>query len=326
MREDIATGCDNTTTGWKLANKFWEQKINEIDAIMQGEKKAQDTIENTFNKFIEYKMQYDKISKNTIKLYNIRIKSVFNDLKINLNEKNIKNSLDNFIKNTNLSDLSINYFLTGIQTFLNWASDEDQQFISKKDYIKKYKQKPQSSIRPPYTEEEYKIFVDYFDKNHKEMSLFIQFLWNTGARGSEAINIKICDIDFKNNYILVSNKMYKSQQEMILLTDETKKIIQKIIALKNSKDGKLFSWKGATTPFQLLRDLENKLDIKTRGRGLHGFRRGFNDKLIRSGIYIQDAQHILRHRNITTTEKYYTNMYKNELVDKMNEKLKNEKN
>ena len=43
--KDIATGCDNTTTGWKLANKFWEQKINEIDAIIQGEKKAEDTIE-----------------------------------------------------------------------------------------------------------------------------------------------------------------------------------------------------------------------------------------------------------------------------------------
>ena len=130
------------------------------------------------------------------------------------------------------------------------------------------------------------MFVDYFEKENKEMSLFIQFLWNTGARGTEALSIKISDIDFKNNYIIVPNKMYKNQQESILLNNEAKQIIQKIIALKKNKDDKLFTWKSANTPFKILQKLENELNIKIKGRGLHGFRRGFNDKLVRSGIDI----------------------------------------
>ena len=116
--------------------------------------------------------------------------------------------------------------------------------------------------------------------------------------------------------------MYKNQQESILLNNEAKQIIQKIIALKKNKDDKLFTWKSTNTPFKILQKLENELNIKIKGRGLHGFRRGFNDKLVRSGIDIQDTHHILRHRDITTTEKYYTNMYKSELIKKMNEKLK----
>lgn len=59
------------------------------------------------------------------------------------------------------------------------------------------------------------------------MSLFIQFLWHTGAGGNEAAAIRKSEIDFKNNYILVPNKIYKSQTETIFLTDETKEIIKK---------------------------------------------------------------------------------------------------
>jgi integrase/recombinase XerD len=321
---DIATKCSNTLQGWKLANKFWEEKYEEIDAIISGEKDTPDTIKNIFEKFIAYKKQYNNISKNTAKLYDYRIKKIFGaNLDDVFTEKLIKKSIEKFIKNTTLEKSTINNILVGNQIFFNWASEEENNFIPKKNYIKKYKQTASKSVKPPYTEDEYKMFVSHFeDTNNKEMSLFIQFLWNTGARVSEAISIKIDDIDFENNYILIPNKIFKSQQETLLLTGETKEIIQKIISLNKSKNGKLFSWKnsfGATTTLNIA---EKKLNIKIKKRGFHGFRRGFADRLIRSGVKLQDTQKILRHRDITTTEKYYTNMYKEELIEEMNEKLK----
>ena len=162
--------------------------------------------------------------------------------------------------------------------------------------------------------DEYQMFVNYFEKENREMSLFIQFLWHTGARGSEAVSIKMTDIDFKNNYIIVPNKIYKSQQETILLTDETKQIIQKTIALKNSKTDTLFSWKSATTPFQLLQKLENKLNIKIKGRGLHGFRRSFADKLFKNEFAIDRVQEIMRHRTINTTLEHYKTFNKENVI------------
>ena len=154
------------------------------------------------------------------------------------------------------------------------------------------------------------------------MSLFIQFLWHTGERGSETINIKISDIDFKNNYILVPNKIYKSQQESILLTDETKEIVRKTISLKKSKTDKLFSWKNISTPFKLLRKLEKQLNMQIKGRGLHGFRRSFADKLFRKEFAIDRVQEIMRHRTINTTLKSYKSMNKENIVSEMNDKLK----
>ena len=92
--------------------------------------------------------------------------------------------------------------------------------------------------------------------------------------------------------------------------------------LKKGKNEKLFSWKSTISPYQILQILEKKLGIKIKGRGLHGFRRSFADRLSANGVAIQDTQHILRHRDITTTSKYYINMYKNKLIKEMNEKLK----
>ena len=191
--KDIATKCDNTKTGWKLANEFWAEKVKMLEAVASGEIKAHDSVANIFNKFIEYKTQIQKVSEKTIKLYNYRIKIVFGEeLKIILNENNIRKYIDNFIKKSKLHPSTINSALTGVQAFLTWASDEEHQYILKKNYIKKYKQATQKKIKPPYTEEEYNTFITYFERrNKKEMSLFLQFLWHTGARGTEAIKINM---------------------------------------------------------------------------------------------------------------------------------------
>ena len=323
--QDYATKCNNTASGWKLANKWWEQKIEEIDAILSGEKEASDTIKNVFQKFIEHKIQYDKITNATIKTYEYRIKIVFGDyLNELLTEKIIKIALDNFITKTKLSPTTINNVLVGVQIFFKWVSDDEQQYIAPKYYIKKYKQSSPKKIRPPYTEEEYLMFIDYFENEtkHEEMSLLLQFLWNTGARIGESLNIKIADIDFKNNYIIIPNKKFKSQQETLLLTDETKEIIQKIITLKQSKTDKLFSWSSKVTPIKNLENAESKLEIKIRGRAFHGFRRSFADRLFNSGFDMPEIQEAMRHRTINTTLEHYKSFNKTNIIKKLNEKLK----
>jgi fructose-specific phosphotransferase system component IIB len=123
---------------------------------------ATDSIENIFARFIEYKKCYQKVTDATIKSYDYCIKKVFADTKITLTERNIKLALEDFIRHCKLSATTINIILTGIDTFLNWASNEEQQYIPKKNYIKKYKPPLSNKIKPPYTEEEYLMFVEIF--------------------------------------------------------------------------------------------------------------------------------------------------------------------
>jgi len=68
--------------------------------------------------------------------------------------------------------------------------------------------------------------------------------------------------------------------------------------------------------------LENKLGIKTAGRGLHGFRQSYADRLFNSGFEIAEIQEAMRHRTIDTTIKHYKSFNKSKLTNKLNEKLK----
>jgi integrase len=322
--KDFSTGCSNSAMGWKMANKWWEEKVKEINAILSGEKSPDDTIYNAFRKFIDYKIQFNKISKKSIYLYHYRIETVFGDDKnLLLTENNIRLALDNFIRTTKLSPITINIVLSGCQTFFSWAAEEENGYIKNKNYIKKYKQNPQKSIKAAYTADEYNMIIDYFNKNHREMSLLIQFIWNTGSRISETINIKITDIDFKNNYIKIPNKIFKGEQETLLFTDEVKQLILMIIDFnKDKKIDKLFSWPGIDTPIKLLERLEKKFNMKIKRRGFHGFRRAFSDRLFEKEIDIPSVQEIMRHRSISTTLKHYKSFNKVNIIKKMNEKLK----
>ena len=319
--KDISTGYDNTAFGWKMANAFWEQKSKELQAIASGEKALEDTILNVFKKFLEYKRKVSKIAKQTEIYYIAGLKSVFTNPNEILTEFNVKKQIDNFIRNTTVSAASINIYLRAVAGFLNWASDEDNNYISRKNYTKKYKQKVVEKVKPPYTEEEYNLLLSYFQHTNKEMYLFLQFLWHTGARVGETLTIKLSDLDLKNNRIFVPNKIYKGEQEALLLVPDAVKIVEQVkeIAVKRG-DKKLFRWKETRLPNKIMERAERNTGIKIEGRGLHGFRRSFTDGLFENGLNIPDVKDILRHRNITTTDKHYRSFKQKDLIEKMSRK------
>ena len=51
------------------------------------------------------------------------------------------------------------------------------------------------------------------------------------------------------------------------------------------------------------------------------FRRSFTDGLFENGLNIPDVKDILRHRNITTTDKHYRSFRQKDLIEKMSKKL-----
>ncbi len=75
--KDISTGFPNTKAGWELANEWWAVRSKELQAIEIGEKAAEDSIENVFKKFLEYKQKIDKITNKTLQYYITGCKAVF---------------------------------------------------------------------------------------------------------------------------------------------------------------------------------------------------------------------------------------------------------
>jgi integrase len=320
--KDIATGFKNTGLGWKMANEFWAKRSKELQSIEDGEKPVEDTIGNIFKKFLEHKNKIDKIAKRTEQRYITGFRAVFvrpNEL---LSENNVKNQIAEFITTTKISPLSINNYLVAANIFLNWASDDDNNYIPAKKYIKKYKQKVVEKVKPPYTQEEYNLLLSYFQHKNKEMYIFLQFLWNTGARCGEALTIKLNDLDLLNNRILVPNKIYKGKQELLLLTPKAVRITEQAQELAILRgNNKLFSWKEIKYPNGIIIRAERKLEMKIEGRGLHGFRRSFSNRLFKQKLTIPDVQDIMRHKNIKTTIEHYREFYPELLIEEMSKKL-----
>ncbi len=237
---------------------------------------------------------------------------------------NVKAQIKKFAENSSsLAVDTINNYLIVVGNFLNWASDEDQNHIPAKNYIKKYKRPRVVKVKPPYEKEEFNMLAAYFEKKDPEMYLFLHFLWHTGCRCGETVNIKLKDIDLKKNRILMANKIFKNEQEFVLLTETAVNIIKQVIELKGLKDNdKLFRWQSPLTPNTFIRRAEEALGIKTAGRGLHGTRRSFADRLFENyNMDVPDVQNIMRHRDISTTLNHYKSVKQRQLIQKMNEKM-----
>ena len=321
-QKEFATGYENTPMGWKLANDWWAIKLKDLQAIQAGEKQVEDTIQNIFNQFLEYKRTITKITKKTETYYLTGFKAIITEPNIILTEPNIINQVERYIKTATVTSNSINIYLRSIAGFLNWCSDDNQKYLPKKDYITKYKQKEIIEDKADFTVEEYQIFLEYFETRNYEMFLLIQFLWLTGARIGETLSIKVSDIDLTKRRIKVANKVHKGKQEFIMLTKEAIELLEKTVKLANERtDKKLFSWKDTKLPSNILKRAEKNSNTKIKGRGLHGFRRSFTHKLVDAEVSVPILQDTLRHKSIETTMKHYNKYRPSAILKELDEKL-----
>lgn len=167
-----------------------------------------------------------------------------------------------------------------------------------------------------------KLIMDYTrslntSKNSITYKTFIRLLLDSGLRVSEALNIRISDIDFKNNIISIySTKTRKfryapfsefSNQYILdlIAVDETRvylfyNFIKDRQTIKN--DIKLF--------YKRLKKHLNLDRIHT-----HRFRKTFASILIENGLNIDDLQKIFDHSRIETTIKYVQHNEKRALIE-----------
>ena len=162
-------------------------------------------------------------------------------------------------------------------------------------------------------------------KDLDEKILFLELLFKTGLRHSEAKALQIYKINFDNNEIRVNNSLYsdvKGKWELaptktpcsnrIIKID--KNLAQKLkdfIELKSkNRDDFLFAYADGsprTTVFakDLLKKSANLLGVKISA---HGLRHSHATMLIRNLVPVQLVQKRMGHADPTTTIKTYTHL------------------
>ncbi|WP_223609040.1 site-specific tyrosine recombinase XerD [Chryseobacterium sp. OSA05B] len=160
---------------------------------------------------------------------------------------------------------------------------------------------------------------DLGKRNH----CIIEVLYGCGLRVSELIDLKISNINFKEQYIKVNGKGNKTR--FVPLADYTAELLETYInevrstnkINKKYEDTLFLNSRGTSMSrvivFLIIKELTDKAGVSKK-ISPHTFRHSFATHLLQNGADLRYIQEMLGHSSITTTE-IYTHLKTEELRD-----------
>lgn len=185
---------------------------------------------------------------------------------------------------------------------------------------------PKSSRKIPSDEE-----IALVSSNYTGLDFLPYFLLNTGLRKSEALALDYSDIDFENKLITI-NKHIVFDHNKPVLENRTKTeagtrtvILLDRVADKLDRNQKGHLFCGSDGGYMTKREFDGHWRRWQRSHGTnitaHQLRHAFCTMLFEAGIDLKDAQDLMGHRDIKTTQDIYTHIRdkrKKQTAEKLN--------
>ena len=275
--------------------------------------------DSSINGFKSYLQIERSLSDNSVQAYIHDVKKFAKyAISLNLSEFKItKENISNFLSEINKESISARSqarIISGIKAFYKYLILED--YI--KDDPTLLIENPKIGLKLPevLSVNEIEIIISSIDlskKHGQRNKAIIETLYSCGLRVTELINLKISNINFKEEYIKVIGKGNKERLTPIgsnalkyiqIYVNEVR-IHQKInkghedIVFLNNRGSKL----SRVMIFTLIKNTLEKCGIKKKVSP-HTFRHSFATHLIEGGADLRAVQEMLGHESITTTEIY----------------------
>jgi integrase/recombinase XerD len=273
---------------------------------------------NSIKLFQNYLKIERGLSKNSILNYTNDIKSLINfinEKKLKITPKECNNDIiKEFLYNTspNVKSSSQSRRISGLKSFFNFLMFEKKIKISPIENI----ESPKIGRTLPETLsiKEIEMLIESIDLTHPQGArnrAIIETLYGSGLRVSELINLKISDLYFDEDLILINGKGNKQRlvpmgnmskkQIKIYISDHRKtKDIKYIDTLFLNRNGRNIS---RVMIFNIVNELAKKNNIKKK-ISPHTFRHSFATHILENGADLRTIQQMMGHENITTTEIY----------------------
>lgn len=247
------------------------------------------------------------ISDNTLKLYNLVLSNFFvsiNKRIEDLTTNDIRLYLYQYQEKTNVTNRTLENRRTIIRSFLEWCYIEE--YIDKnpaKNINKiKFTVKERTALSSIQLE---KIRNACTSKRDRAL---IEFLYSTGCRVSELINVNISDLDFKNEEVIVLGKGNKYRH--VFLNGKALLYLTEYLNSRCDSNEALFV--SERKPHDRLTKAAIEKTLKQIGEKAnigeklypHKFRHTTATDAVNRGMPIEDVQKMLGHSNINTTMIY----------------------
>lgn len=288
----------------------WAEKINDFSNFLRFEKNFSD---NTMDAYLRDIKKLEKFANTDLDEISPQ----------DISYENLQEYLYQLSKKK-MSERSQARGISSIKTFFKFLLEEEYR----EDNPAALLETPKLGLYLPDTLsiEDVDKIIDSIDtdtdigiRNH----CILEVLYGCGLRVSELVNLKISNINFKENYLLVEGKGDKTRLVPLATTtagyilNYIKTVRSQAKISKKSQDILFLNNRGnrmsRVIVFIIIKDLAQKAGIN-KNISPHTFRHSFATHLLQNGADLRFIQEMLGHSSITTTQ-IYTHLKTEELRD-----------
>ncbi len=208
-----------------------------------------------------------------------------------------------------LKETGVNTVLRCVNAYLHWCSGSERKCGAGCNHPRIQRLKEPHLVLPTFTDVQVKRLITWKPKGkyQRRLHLIILLLLDTGCRISEALALRIADVNFDDLLITLDGKGRK--QRVVPFSFELRKALFRYIGESRKPDSLVFASRTETLVNRrnVLRDVKLlclKLGFAPPGRTLHAFRHTFAVNYLRRGGSVFHLQKVLGHSTLEMTRRY----------------------
>lgn len=211
-----------------------------------------------------------------------------------------------------LKETGCNAVIRAVNSYLHWNSGAERKCGPGCSHPRIGQLKEPQNVLPTLTEAQVKLLVNWKPKPRhfyqRRLHLLALLLLDTGCRITEALTLRVSDVDMENMLIALDGKGRK--QRIVPFSFVLRKALHRFIADFNRRpDSLLFTTQQGTqvrrvTALRSVKLLCEQLGFTPPGRTLHAFRHTFAVNYLRRGGSVFHLQKVLGHSSLEMTRRY----------------------
>lgn len=245
-------------------------------------------------------------SERTLQYYRVTIEKLLCKIEVpirKISAELIRSYLSEYQKKNNCSKVTVDNVRRNISSFFSWLEEED--YILKSPMRRIHKIKTKQSVKGIISDEAIEKLRDGCCCL-RDLAM-IDFLYSTGIRVGELVNLNISDINYETRECVVFGKGNKERR--VYFDAKSKIHLQNYLDSRNDDNPALFVTLNGSHKRLKISGVEIRIRELGRALGLskihpHKFRRTMATRAIDKGMPIEQVQKILGHSQIDTTMQY----------------------